>query len=470
VLLNIFYLFRLDIRDEEGDSNKLFFHWDRQRWWYKLAQVCQPWRSLIFASPSRLDLHLLCTYGTPVADMLSHSPPLPLTIYYDDDFHTTAEDDEGILLALQHPDRVRRIKLALPTWTLRKVIIAMDGQFPILERLWIGSPLDNDGNTTLALPRAFKAPLLRQFALQTVSLPTRSPLLMTTVGLVLLALVDIPSSAYFVPSHLLTRLSLMPQLEKLVIRFHSPHPSYDVESQLSIGSVITHVTLPILRTFFFRGVDTYLEDLLARISAPLLNNLAIEFFNQLTFTIPRLLQFMRTSPTFNLNAIELKFSSNSFFLRWKKPRGTSGFFLSITCSHLDRQVSSAVQILSVLELILSPVEELTLFQGHMALDVWSEWHREVDRTQWRELLRPFTKVKILGVQNEFVEELARSLHSENEEMSLDILSNLEELKMSRGLRSKNGDTFTPFIQERQAAGHPVNLTMVDGSEFLGYYR
>jgi hypothetical protein len=43
VLLHVFYLFRLDIRDEEWDKTEFVQvpHWGRQRWWYRLAQVCQ---------------------------------------------------------------------------------------------------------------------------------------------------------------------------------------------------------------------------------------------------------------------------------------------------------------------------------------------------------------------------------------------------------------------------------------------
>jgi hypothetical protein len=38
--------------------------------------------------------------------MLAHSPPLPLTVFDDDsNREMTAEDEEGILLALGHSDR-----------------------------------------------------------------------------------------------------------------------------------------------------------------------------------------------------------------------------------------------------------------------------------------------------------------------------------------------------------------------------
>jgi hypothetical protein len=84
----------------------------KARWWYKLVHVCRRWWHLILSSPVRLGLHPVCTYDTPVADMLAHSPPLPLIITYLDENRDASVEDEGaILLALQDRDRVRRIGL-----------------------------------------------------------------------------------------------------------------------------------------------------------------------------------------------------------------------------------------------------------------------------------------------------------------------------------------------------------------------
>jgi hypothetical protein len=463
VLLNIFYIFQLDILYEEQDqAGTRTLYWSRHRWWYKLAQVCQWWRKLIFASPSRLNLHLFFTNGAPVADMLMHSPPLPLVISYTDRHRMiTAEDEENIQLALQYGDRVHHINLVLPASSLQRLIMAINGQFPILDRINI---ISSTINTALDLPRTFRAPLLHTFALRTASLPIGSPLLTTTVGLVILVLEDIPSSAYFPPSHILTRLSLMHQLEKLVIRFHSPLPSSDIEPQLSDASVMAHITLPNLRFFFFRGVSAYLERLLARIRAPLLSNFEIVFFNQLTFTIPHFSQFMRTTEILEFSAVQLNFSDFGFFLNREYPGSVGLFYMRVIGRDLDWQVSCAVQILSALSPVLSVTGKLTI--THTTFDGSSEWHNEVSRTQWRELLRPFSNVGTLRVQNELVKELSRSLHSEDEEESLDLLSNLTELQCSGG--SNDSDAFKPFIEERQGGCRPVNLRMVDHSEFPNY--
>jgi hypothetical protein len=457
VLLNIFHLYRLGVPDEYEDRNgKQTFDWGRQRWWYMLAQVSRRWRHVILGSPSRLDLHLLCTYGVPVADMLAHSPPLPLIVsYIDPDREMTTEDEEGVLLALLHSDRVRRISLKTPASKLGKFITALDDQFPILERVYMRPQSKED--TRLIFPQTFQAPHLRHLNLVYTALPTRSPLLTTTGDLVTLRLMGIPRSAYFPPGFILARLSLLPQLERLGIAFHSPLPNRDVVKQLWDIPTMTHVTLPNLRLLIFGGVSTYIEGLLERIGAPVLDTLQIRLFNQLTFTVPRLSQFLQASENRTFHTVELAFKSHfvHFIADPHRSEWNPPLRLEIMCRHLDWQVASAVQILGTISPVLSVVENLTLSYGEH--DPPSEQHNEIDRTQWHELLRPFGNVKTLYVENNLVEELSHSLCPEEGEVSLALLPNLQELQYSGG-GSNVRDAFTPFINERQTAGHPVCLT------------
>ena len=223
--------------------------------------------------------------------------------------------------------------------------------------------------------------------------------------------------------------------------------------------ITTHITLPNLYLFLFKGVSAYLEGLLALISAPVLRILQIELFSQATFTVPRLLQFMDdTSATLSFSTFQLAFN-NDYLLLAAPPEGRRPypFWLQIMCRHLDWQVSSAVQILPSLQPLLSAVERLKL--GHEEHSQSSEWHNEVDRAQWRQLLRPFSNLKTLHVQDELVERIAHSLQADVGEPPLELLPNLKELEYSEGDDAR--DAFTPFIDERHVAGHTVTLTMVD---------
>ena len=461
-LLNIFYLYELAISESYSEVFN-FPHWADASWWYKPAQVCQRWRYLIFASPARLGLHLVCTYGTPVANMLTHSPHLPLIINFlpaDQVRKPSIDDEENILLALQYRDRVRRIGLQMPTPDLLKFIKAIDGQFPALERLFIWPQTQDDVSLAVTLPTTFQAPHLGMLSLSHAALPVGSSLLTTTIGLTSLELSTIPSSAYFHPSYLIVRISSMPQLERFTIGFKSSIPTRHVERQPLHTLIEPHVTLPQLRVLSFRGVSAYLEQLLARINTPLLEAIQIRLSNQLNFMVPHLSQFMSRAEdlTGTFSITRLFFYREAVFLAMDSLEGGrfTPFHVTVGCRHIDWQVSAAAQIFNTLVHVVSVVKRLVIdYEEH---DLSSEQHNGINRIQWRNLLRPFNSVEALHVPENLIGHLSRSLQLEDGEPPMELLPELKEL-----LYKKEGDpsdTFTPFINERQIAGRPVTLIHV----------
>jgi hypothetical protein len=79
-----------------------------------LARVRRRWRSVVFQSPRRLDLRLLCTPETPVRDTVDIWPPLPLIIKdpYGSLGHLNGRSDvDNTVAALERRnDRVCQIK------------------------------------------------------------------------------------------------------------------------------------------------------------------------------------------------------------------------------------------------------------------------------------------------------------------------------------------------------------------------
>jgi hypothetical protein len=276
------------------------------------------------------------------------------------------------------------------------------------------------------------------------------------MGLVALTLSDIPPSA-FGPSYLHARLSQMPQLESLIITFCSPLPNREVKQQLLKAPIRMDATLPNLRFFGFRGVSAYLDSLVARITAPLLSTFHIHFFNQLTFSIPHLSQFLNATENIRIHSIRLVFvaGSGSAILANDPGRRDQIYPLTIAvlCGQGDWQVASAARILNELQTVLSASEELALACAED--DLFSEF----DPTSWRGLLSPFSNITTLNVQNKLIGKLSRSLQFEDGELPQDLLPNLKELGYSPGLDARN--SFTPFINERWIAGRPVSLKMVD---------
>ena len=461
-LLNIFHLYRLvylagDEVDEVSISN-----W---RWWYKLAQICRRWRGLVFGSASYLGLCLVCTNGTPIADMLAHSPPLPLIINYIHIHHDrdiTAEDEEGVVFALKQRDRVRHIHFRMPIRNLQRFIMAIDEEYPMLESLAMLHPTW-DNNANLILPQSFRSPHLQRLILSGVAFPTKSTSLTTVISrLVTLRLYLIHQSTYFMPNVLLQSLSIMPQLETLVIGFLFPVPNRDIERQLSLAPSETHVTLPNLRYFTFQGASSYLKAFVRRATTPRLEKLGIVFFNELMYSLPHLLQFIRKSESLKFHSALIKFSSVSIRVGVYSPEGREkwAFRLDIDCEQFDWQVSSIAQIFSVLRNAFSEVEHLILGVGRGIQSPDLEVGRhEIDRIEWRRLLSSFGNVKTIFVDYPLVEEVSRCLRSEDGELPLGLLPELQELiypEIYDGDLS-DGDQFKSFIDSRRRAGSPVTL-------------
>ena len=389
--------------------------------------------------------------------MLAHSPPaIPIIIdHFDDDQNLTAEDEKGIILALQHRDRVRRVRLLKPTLLLEKLIVALDGEFPILEFLLIWHQRYHEPSvdiTNLNFPETFRAPHLRKLLLKNFATPIESPSLATMRNLATLLLFKIPSSAFFHPNALLQRLSIMPQLEALWIGFAFAR---DVEKQLSHTPIMTRVTLPNLRWLGFRGISAYLETLLPWLTTPLLEKLRIYFFNQMVYSIPNLQQFMSTARNFQVKTATLFFDKDYLGVNAYPHMGARlhNLDMELWSRRLDWQIVSAAQVLHALCTVFSMVEDLTL--NYSRHNMSSEWNNEADRIHWRKILGSFGKVKNLTVEGELVGQLSRALQAGEGESPTEPLPELQKLTCST--RGALHNAFTQFINARQKAGRPVTV-------------
>ena len=459
-LLNIFYLYRPFLLGEDGDEKVRAQGgsggWAGEHWWFKLTHVCQRWRNLILGAASYLGLCLVCRNGMPVADMLAHSPPLPLVIEYGkdgEDVDFTAEDEEAIILVLEQRDRVRRIRLGLSALKLQKLIMAMDGEYPILEYLVLVDPRE-DKSTVLIFPETLETPHLRHLFIYCV--PIRSPFLGMAAGLVTIVLILSDPSTYIQPTVLLQWISSMPQLEVLVFGFRFTVPNRYVERQLMRTPIMTHVTLPNLRTFALQAVSAYTEAVFSQITTPRLENFEIRYHKQLTYSVAQLLQFMERTENFRFDRAEVEFDSEQVQVEVNPPEtniSMTTFSISVRCWHLDWQVSSVAQIFNALSQMFSEVEHLTLV--HKVHSRSSDEHNEVNRAEWRKLLGPFANLKTLRIDDGLAKGLSRCLRLEDEEDPLELLPELQELTYSGSGNANDG--FTSFIDARRNVDRPVTL-------------
>ena len=387
--------------------------------------------------------------------MLAHSPHLPIVLdYIDETPSIPAEDEEGIILALQQRHRVRHIRLSMPDSDTRKLVPAIDGEFPMLESLSVGLSQENPYKTNLILHKTLQALRLRHLVLENINLSAVLPILTTSLSLVTLVLNEI-YPAHSNPNDFLQHLSLLPQLEIFTMGFHDDASSTVIERQLLDAPVMTHVTFPHLRLFLFGGTNAYLEALLSHMTAPILETLAVHFFPQVIFSTANLLQFMGTTKNLKLTTVEFNFGDTAVSVNANPDEEAQmyAFTLQVAYEHFDEQVSSMVQILDGFGPVFSAVERLAFAYKKGR---WPLGHDEVDPAQWRRLLRSFRNVKTLLVDHVFVEKLSDFLQSDDEEHLLELLPELKELSIPSG-DYRAWDGFNRFIDARQVAGRPVTL-------------
>ena len=465
-LLHVFYLYRLVCL--ECDDDKAYISerisggggWAREHWWCTLVRVCRKWRHLIFGSPSYLRLCIAYTDGKPVADMLAHPPflelRLPLVIEY---IHKGPDDQipmkykQQITLALQHRGRVRRIRLHAPY--SGTVFGALDGEFPILECLYLKIP--NARYMNWEPPRTFRAPCLRQVVLSNIICPLQSLLLAPAAGLVTLSLTEIGELDKFSPNDLLQRLSLMPRLETLRIGFALFSSSPAGEMQMMRLPIRTYVELPYLRRFLFNGTSAYLGALLPHISTPPLEKLQIYISNWKTKSIPYTLQLMNRSENFRSHSVDLMFLDKGVFVRAILSDGTrfTAFSMSLHGDDFTWQVLSAANLFYIHRTCFFATRYLTI---HCRTPTSRQPHVELDRLPWRGLFAVFCNVNALLVYDGPQGEISRSFQINHAEPAMDLFPSLKQLSIHT--TGKYYDACAPFINGRKHAGRPIHLVRV----------
>ena len=153
----------------------------------------------------------------------------------------------------------------------------------------------------------------RSLILYGIPFPALPQLLLYARGLVTLHLI-IPHSGYFSPEAMVTGLSALPRLEHLDLEFLSSRSQPNRARRRP--PLQTRIVLPALRKLNFKGVNEYLEDLVAQINAPLLRNVYITLFNQLAFDVSQFSQFIGRAENLNaFNQAEVVFYHLSLGIR-----------------------------------------------------------------------------------------------------------------------------------------------------------
>ncbi|KAH9003948.1 hypothetical protein EDB83DRAFT_777541 [Lactarius deliciosus] len=362
------------------------------QFWPTLTHVCRRWRQIVFTSPLVLGLRLYCTYGTPVLKTLDFWPALPITVQYGGSptlDPPTPKDEENIVAALKHSDRVTSIGLTISSSLLER-LFAIGMPFSGLEVLVL---LSRD-TVELTLPSTFRwGPRLRTLHLTGIAIPTLPQFLSPSTGVVDIQLHDIPMNGYFSPEAFANALSGTTQLETLSLHFLSlPPRRHYLSLPPSSGE---RIVLPALTCLKYRGTSKYLDRLVVRIDAPRLGDIDIRFFSQPTMDASQLGRFIeRIGMQTSFSQAVVQTSTHAISISFPNPL-TSTFQLQISCPQLDWQLSSMAQICDQFSPVLSRVNSLAIKTIQP-----SSGHDDADGEQWLDLIRAFggaTDLRVAGV-------------------------------------------------------------------------
>ena len=432
--------------------------------WYALVHVCQRWRNLIFASPHRLNLRLVCMNTTPVKKMLDIWPTLPIVLHdwiLDSNAHLSAEDAYNTIAALGHRDRLYQICLGFDSMPIFYASTAMmQESFPTLSHLYLLSRIDPAHD----LPDSFLggvAPRLRTLVLSGIPFPALPKLLLSSSDLVDIRLWNLPHSGYISPETMVTCLSSLTSLENFSLAFRSPQSHPGRSSRRASSSM--RVDLPVLTHFRLEGVNEYIEDFVARINTPLLHDITISFFNQLLFDTSQLNGFIGRVENFNtLHQAEVYFQGQRTYITLSSSENTEDcptIVIYISCTQSEWQLSSLAEICSTSSsrwaLGLFSLERLYLLVEYAPPDHWRD---DMENVQWQELLQSFTAVKDLYVSAELALLIAQALQDHVGEKETELLPALQNIFVQgRQLLVAVQETIRLFIATREVSGNPVAI-------------
>jgi hypothetical protein len=367
-------------------------------------------------------------------------------------------DEDNLIAAFEACDRVCVISLhGLVHGQLERFAAVMQEPFPTLIHLC----LEADDGATPTLPTTFmggSAPRLQAIYLTGISFPALPNFTFSPNDLTSLVLHDIPSTGYIPPGTMVAFLSTLTGLDYLAIEFKNPILPPDPRSQ-RVPPV--RVLLPVLENFRFKGVIEYLEDMVAQIDTPMLIIFQIAFFNQPTFIIPRLSQFIRRTERIKSHKqLELTFTGRDVLIEFSHGYSSTVSW-RILCSPSDWQLSSIAEICSPPSCLSPDVELLRILNGEIDP---AKWQGDMDPVQWLDVLRQFTAVRELYVSDTMWPLLAPGL-KETAERTMDVLPMLSDLFLHLKPSAPLPKTVEPFIAARKLAGQPVVVHRGDGLDW-----
>jgi hypothetical protein len=420
-------------------------------------------------SPRRLHLRLQCTPSNHFEAMLDIWPTLPIVI--SDNGNAANPGVGNIIAALERNDRVCKIELrGDPPLLLSRSVAAKQRPFPLLTDL----ELRSDNEWGILLPDSFlggSAPRLRSLRLEFISFQGIRTLLLSASGLVHLDLWNIPDLGYISPETMAMSLSTLTQLKTFGLGLHA-RDSFRSPPVREVRFLFSRFALPNLTHFWFHGTSVYLEVFVAHFDAPLLHSVKMTLFNEPSYDISELPQFIRCTETLmSLDKADLCFSKDSVEVTLSPQMETDDDTM-LSLSVLCRESYGPPSLSDVFRSSLPPLSSSQCLQIRVEQYQRSQWQYDMDGIQWLELLRPFTAVKDLFISEELALRVAPAL-AEADNTGRRALPALQNV-FFEGLQPSGTGPFQeaiqPFVAARQHTSHPVAVLRWETREGSIYAR
>jgi hypothetical protein len=393
--------------------------------------------------------------------MMNIWPELPIYIYDFD--YPSKEARNNVVAALKLNHRVSGIYLEKTSESAWEAFAPlMQHPFPILTHLWVQPYLYLPVENTIS--RSFlggSAPSLRDLVLIGVPFSALPELLLSTTNLVRLWYDNIPRSGYILPQAMVTGLSALTRLESLSLTFSSPHSFQG--RPIPIPHPHTRTLLPALTYLRFRGDVDYVEDLVAQIDTPLLEEMVITLFGQEVLDVSQLAKFVRRADKLSfLDRAEVAFSSSCISVTFLQELLVGRFdpntlMLYLGCHESDLRLSYIAQFCSSCLPTLSPFKSL-----HIHVSLYETWEdfivTDAQDSQWLEFLRPFNVVKNLHLSKHVASRVAQVLRGISAGRVTELLPALEAIFISDPEHfGPVMEAISDFADARQLSGHPLSI-------------
>ena len=431
-----------------------------------LVHVCRRWRSIVFASPHRLNLQLVCTPGTRAVEKLVIWPAFPLVIKG----YVSETSLDNIIAVLRHNgNRVCRIDLdGLTEPQLEEISTMALGQYPELRDLRLKGHYDVmsfDNNSFLSGPAP---PRLRSLSLHHIPLLRLPKLLSSATQLVHLCLSGFPASRNASPKALAAALSASTGLQSLDLTFRPPRSLLKSRLQPSAARFV----LPTLTKLRYLGVHKYLEDLVFHIDAPRLIESSISFFEdkelleELDLDAPQFARFIDRAPAMKARD-EAYVHLGDFDATIRIPllsTGPSSTDRELTVDVGDGEAGWKLESLGGVCASLSPfistVENLYIKED----EYWQQaFYYFLESWRWLDVLLPFTAVKNLYLPGKSTRDVMPALQVVVERGLEGVLPKLENIFMdSTEISGRVMIAIGLFDVVRRETGHPVTLFISNG--------